>query len=310
MKFYEDLNDVEITAPCAISLGKFDGLHIGHKLLMSELNKAKESGLLAVAVTFSIPPNALDGEDFRVLTTKPEKLWIFEQAGIDVLIELPFTKELRAMEPEAFLAMVTEKIPVKEIVAGTDFRFGKNRSGDYKTLLENEERFGYRAVIFEKVQDDGMDISSTRIREAVKEGNLAEANRLLGYDYFLSGKVVVGNQLGRTIQVPTANLLVPKEKLLPPNGGYVTHLTVDGKVYGGISNIGYKPTVGENEPFSVETHIFDFNEDIYGKQIWVSFLEYLRPEKKYDSLDALKKQIDLDIKTSREILARIEKQRI
>ena len=113
MKFYEDLNDVEITAPCAISLGKFDGLHIGHKLLMSELNKAKESGLLAVAVTFSIPPNALDGEDFRVLTTKPEKLWIFEQAGIDVLIELPFTKELRALEPEAFLSVLTEKIPVK-----------------------------------------------------------------------------------------------------------------------------------------------------------------------------------------------------
>ncbi len=308
MKFYEDLNSVEITDPCAISLGKFDGLHIGHKLLMNELNKAKQNGLLAVAVTFSIPPNALDGEDFRVLTTKAEKLWIFEQAGIDVLIELPFTKELRSMEPEEFLSVLTEKIPVKRIVAGTDFRFGKNRSGDYRTLQENEGRFGYKAVIFEKIQDDGEDISSTRIREAVKAGNLEEANRLLGYDYFLAGTVVVGNQLGRTIQVPTANLLVPREKLLPPFGGYVTRLTVDGTVYGGISNIGYKPTIGDNEPLSVETHIFDFNEDIYGKQIWVSFLKYLRPEKKYESLDALKAQIDLDIKTSKEILKELGNQ--
>ena len=308
MKFYEDLNSVDITAPCAISLGKFDGLHIGHKLLMDELNRAKQTGLLAAAVTFSIPPNALDGEDYRVLTTREEKLWIFEQAGIDALIELPFTKDLRAMEPEAFLSMLTEKIPVKEIVAGTDFRFGKNRSGDYRTLQENEGRFGYKAVIFEKIRDAGIDISSTRIREAVKAGDLAEANRLLGYDYFLAGKVVVGNQLGRTIQVPTANLLVPDEKLLPPNGGYVTRLTVDGKVYGGISNIGYKPTVGEGEPLGVETHIFDFDEDIYGKQIWVSFLKYLRPEKKYDSLEALKKQIDADIRTSREILKGLENQ--
>lgn len=310
MNFYEDLDSIRITEPCAISLGKFDGLHIGHKLLMRELMKAKEEGLLAAAVTFSIPPNALDGEDFRVLTTKEEKLWIFEQAGIDVLIELPFTKELRNMSPEVFLTMLTDRIPVKRIVAGTDFRFGKNRSGDYRTLQENESRFGYKAVIFEKIQDDGADISSTRIREAVKAGNLDEANRLLGYEYFLAGKVVLGNQLGRTIQVPTANLLVPKEKLLPPDGGYVTHLTVDGKVYGGISNIGHKPTVGEDEPYGVETHIFDFDEDIYGKQIWVSFLKYLRPEKKYDSLEALKEQIDLDIRTSREFLARLEEERI
>lgn len=302
MRFFKTLEGTGIHTPCAVSLGKFDGLHTGHRLLMDELVQAKKEGLLSVAVTFSIPPNALDPGDYQVLSTRQEKEWIFAQAGVDALIELPFSRELRAMEAEAFLRLLTDSLPVKRIVAGTDFRFGKGRSGDDQTLLAFEKELGYQAKIVEKLQDSGMDISSTRIREAVKRGDLKEANRLLGYAYFVSGEVVYGNQIGRTIGVPTANLLPPAQKLLPPTGGYVTQVTVDGVCYGGISNIGYKPTVGDAQPLGIETHLFDFDQDLYGRQIRVSFLEYLRPEQKYESLDALKRQIDADMKTSRKIL--------
>lgn len=302
MKFCKDINSISLDRPAAVSLGKFDGLHIGHRLLMDRLAAAKEEGLTSVAVTFSIPPNALDGTNYRVLSTEPEKEWIFDKADVDILLELDFSERLRSMEPETFLQMLTEKIPVQCIVAGTDFRFGKNRSGDYGTLIACEEKFGYHAEIVEKLQDNGEDISSTRIRKEVEAGNIPEANRLLGYTYFITGEVVVGNQLGRTIDVPTANLLPPVEKLLPPNGVYASVTEVDGKFYAGISNIGRKPTVGDGEPLGVETHLFGFSEDIYGKTIRVELVDYIRPEAKFGSLSELKEHMAKDMERSRELL--------
>lgn len=300
MKYYNDITEIDLLQPAAISLGKFDGLHIGHRLLMDKLAEAKKEGLASVAITFDLPPNALDDSDFLVLSTREEKEWIFEKAGVDILLVLPFTKELRNMEPEEFLDMLTTIIPVKRIVAGTDFRFGKNRRGDYRTLIEYGEKSGYHADIVEKIQDNGRDISSTRIREEVVKGNILEANRLLGHLYFSFGTVIHGNHLGRTIQVPTANIRPEEGKLLPPNGGYISITEIDGKSYAGISNIGYKPTVGESQPFGIETYLFDFDEDIYGKKIRVSLVDFIRPEKKFDSFEELKIQIKKDIDESRD----------
>ena len=203
--------------------------------------------------------------------------------------------------------MLTEKIRVKEIVAGTDFHFGYQCKGDYRLLQQCADRFGYRVRIFEKKQFEGADISSTRIRGLLTDGKIQKANELLGYEYFFYGKVVHGNELGRTISAPTANLLPSADKLLPPFGVYAVHVRVDGREYNGIANIGKKPTVKGHYPAGVETFIFDFHEDIYGQIIKVSLCEYIRPEQKFRSLEELKTQMEKDIAACRKILEPGEK---
>ncbi len=292
--------DFEITEPSVITLGKFDGLHLGHRYLMEAVVKGKAEGLKSVVFTFDIPPKAVNGAAYKVLSTKEEKLSIFEDAGIDYLIECPFTEQLRQMMPYDFLKMLTDRICIKKIAAGTDFRFGYKRSGSYLDLERYADTFSYETVITEKKQYKGRDISSTRIRTCIENGEIEEANRLLGYHYFVRAKVEHGNALGRTLGFPTANLLPPPEKLLPPNGGYCSQILIDGKLYNGISNIGRKPTIKGEYPVGVETNIFDFDGDIYGKTIQVSFLKYLRPEQKFDSVDDLVVQMEADRNTCKE----------
>lgn len=300
MKYIKNTTDFQISEATAVSLGKFDGLHRGHSRLMECLKK--NPGLKTVAFTFDIPPRQGLGkqeESSKVLITNEEKRQLFEHKGIDYLLECPFTPEIMHMEPEDFVEMVVKRLHVKRFVVGTDFRFGHGRRGDYTLLLKLAGRYGYEVEVVDKVKENGRDISSTYIREEILAGRIRSANRLLGYPYFVQGQIVHGKELGRQFGLPTANLLPAKEKLLPLYGVYVTRTSFleQPRVYfGGITNVGCKPTITGERPAGVETHLFDFSGWIYGRLVKVEFLERIREEKKFASLEELKKQMYKDKK--------------
>ena len=207
MKYIKNTLDFHVGEPTVISLGKFDGIHRGHELLMEKLAQKKEEGLKAAIFTFDIPPKKnVEHIEAKVLTTNEEKMHIFEGIGIDYLIECPFTREVMCMEPEDFIRMLVEKLNVKCIVAGEDFHFGHNRRGDYQMLKKYAPVYGYEALILSKMKEDERDISSTFVREEIMAGNIEKANHLLGYRYFVTGMVKHGNQIGRTIGIPTIKL--------------------------------------------------------------------------------------------------------
>lgn len=304
MDYIRESTDIRIEAPTVISLGKFDGLHMGHKFLVElMLKKKRQEGLKAVMFTFDIPPKAAVGkEPLKVLTTNAEKESVFAGTGIDYLIEYPFTEEVRTMEPEAFVRMLSEKLHVKCIVAGKDFRFGYNRGGDYHLLKELSPRYGFETIIVDKRQYEGRDISSTFIREEIQTAHMEKANLLLGYEFFVQGTVLHGRKLGRKLGIPTVNLIPPVDKLLPPFGVYVSRILIDGALHGGITNVGRKPTIEGENPIGVETHIFDYCEDLYGKEIQVRFLTWLRPEKKFSSIEELRSEMARNIEQGKEYL--------
>ena len=298
MKYINHTLEFHIDEPTVITFGKFDGLHRGHEMLMEHLDKVAEAyGLQRVVFTFDIPPRKqMQDESAKVLTTNEEKRYIFEQRGIDYLIECPFTKEVMCMEPEKFIEWITKALSVRYMVVGDDFCFGHNRSGNHKVLKEFEKKYGYQTMVFQKMQEDHRDISSTFVREEIAAGDMKKANHLLGYPYFLFSKVVHGNQIGRKMGIPTINMCFPEEKLLPKNGVYVTQTMISGKTYRSVSNIGCKPTISQDNPVGVETYILDFDGELYDKVIQVSFLDYIREEKRFDSLTELQRQIEQDIK--------------
>ena len=296
MKYFKNTTEFQVTEPTVISLGKFDGIHRGHELLMEQLAKKKKDGLKTAIFTFDIPPKKnVEHVEAKVLTTNEEKMHIFEELGIDYLVECPFTKEIMCMEPEDFIRMLVEKLSVKCIVAGEDFHFGHNRRGDYEMLRKYAGEYGYEAIILKKMKEDARDISSTFVREEIAAGNIEKANHLLGYHYFVKGVVKHGNRIGRTIGIPTVNLLPPEEKLLPPFGVYVTEVLIDGKRYRGVTNVGCKPTIEGKNPVGVETHLLEFREDVYDQVVTVEFIHRLREERKFENIEALKEQMQKDI---------------
>lgn len=300
MRYVKECTDFYIEEPTVVSLGKFDGIHRGHELLMECVKEQKKQGLKTVVFTFDIPPKRqVSGEEGLVLTTNTEKMQLFEKLGIDYLIECPFTPKIMHMEPEDFIEMLVKKLHMKCLVAGKDFRFGHNRRGDYRFLLEKAGVYGYEPKIVDKMQDKGRDISSTYIREELSQGNIEKANELLGYPYFIQGEVVHGRKLGSSALYPTINQIPRPEKMLPPFGVYVTRTMVGGQAFGGITNLGIKPTVGEENPVGVETHLFHFQGDIYGKTVKVEFLKPVRREMRFDSIGELKVQIQKDIETAK-----------
>lgn len=297
MEYIKNTLEFKIAEPSVITLGKFDGLHRGHELLMENLLKqSEENGYRSVVFTFDIPPSQnVKKVESQVITTNEEKHEIFERTGIDYLIECPFTKEVMCMEPEDFIAWLVHDLSVKCIVVGEDFHFGHNRGGDYRVLQKNAAKYGYEVVVLRKMQEDGRDISSTFIREEIAQGNIEKANHLLGYEFFLKSKVVHGKKIGRTIGIPTINMVLPKEKLLPPNGVYITRVVIGNKSYKGITNVGCKPTIEGFHPIGVETHILDFEQNLYDEIITVEFLQFVRSEMKFQSIDELKAQMNRDI---------------
>ena len=301
MEYIKHTTEFSVSEETAVSLGKFDGIHRGHGRLLECLKERKKSGLKTVIFTFDIPPKQKTkkcGQN-KVLTTNEEKMQLFLLQGIDCLLECPFTFEIMHMEPEAFVEMLVKRLHARSIVVGTDFNFGHNRRGDYRLLQRLADAYGYEVFVVDKVQENGRDISSTFIREEISAGRIEYANKLLGYPYFVQGTVLHGNEIGRTLGVPTANLIAEEEKLLPPFGVYVTRtsfLDDQTKVYGGITNVGRKPTITGDHPAGVETHLFDFSGMIYQKNIKVEFLAPVRPEMRFASLEELKLQMHKDIK--------------
>lgn len=305
MEYIKNTTHFNIKENTAISLGKFDGIHKGHEYLMKEIIKAKETYKLAsVAFTFDMPTRILSDpeSDEYVITTNEEKAHVFECIGIDYLVECPLVDEIMKMEPEAFIKKLCDELHMKYVVVGPDFHFGYKRKGDYNTLIKYSKKYGYKVKVVHKLKDDGKDISSTRIREAIKLGLMEDANRLLGYNYFIEGVVIHGNQIGRKMSIPTVNIAVPENKILPPFGVYATEIVIDGKIYKGASNIGVKPTIKGDNAVGVETNLFDFSGDIYDEKISVHFIKYIRPEKKFESIEELKKQIEKDVVTIKAVL--------
>lgn len=309
MKYINNTLDFKIEEDTVITLGKFDGLHRGHELLMENLLDLQErKGLRSVVFTFDIPPKAkVYNEIAKQLTTNAEKLHIFEETGVDYLIECPFTDEVRAMHPETFIRWIVESLHVRYIVVGKDFRFGYQRAGDYQILKQNEQTYGYQTIVLEKMQEDGRDISSTYIREELAAGNLEKANHLLGYDFFIRNPVIHGKQIGRTIGIPTINMRVTPEKIIPPHGVYVTRVVIGENWYMGVTNVGCKPTIEGDNPVGVETYIMDFCQNLYDREVQIDFLSYIRPEKKFSSLDELNAQMREDIRMSRNYYNNITK---
>lgn len=282
-----------------VTIGKFDGFHLGHRKLLSAVLQEKKKGYASCVISFSTSVDMLGS----VIYTREEQRKICESLGIDVLAEYPLDETIKEMSGEQFVKeILCERLQAKVIVTGEDFRFGKNRSGDISLLKLLEETYGYRTVCVPKVTAEDIRISSTEIRRVLAEGNVSEANRWLGRPYAVFGEVLHGKKLGRTLGFPTMNLIPPTEKLLPAYGVYVTRTKVDGQWFDGITNIGLRPTVDSDELVSVETHLFSYNGDLYGKQVEVQFLHFLRPERRFADVAALKAAMLEDVKSAKAYL--------
>lgn len=309
MQIIERETAFQLHKPSAVAIGKFDGIHRGHQSLLRHVLDQKEKGLQAVVFTFDPSPAVFfSGAELPELTTKNEKHKLFSELGIDVLIEFPLNHETAATEPERFIEeILAGQMKTAYIAAGTDLSFGKAGKGDAALLKNLADRFGYRAEIIEKVCLEGVEISSSYVRDVIRQGNMEKAERLIGEPYSVSGIVAHGKKLGRKLGMPTVNLLPEKEKLLPPYGVYFSEVSVGERVYKGITNIGCKPTVNEEKQAGVETYLYDFAQDIYGKEIMVRLFSFHRPEQKFESVEALKKQMAADIARGRYYCHRGEK---
>ena len=290
--------DIKLTNT-AVTLGKFDGIHRGHKMLLDRIIAEKD--LTSVMFTFDMHPrNLFSEEGISLIETEEERERYLKNTGLDYLVLFPFTKETASMEPEEFIReILAGKLGAKLVVVGTDFRFGKNRSGDTETLKEFSSKYGFETVVYDKLFIEGIEVSSTEVRKAVTEGDVSLAGKLLGRPYSIFGTVIRGRSLGHTVGMPTANQALPAEKLIPPYGVYATDVCIDDRIFRGVTNIGVKPTVGAEPAPLAETLILDFDGDLYGKQIELRLLKFLRPERKMASLEEVKDQVEKDAYAAR-----------
>lgn len=281
----------------AVTLGKFDGLHLGHRQLIDLTISYKEQGMTSVMFSFLMHPgNLFSDKEFELIYTEEEKRSKLRHSGIDVLISYPFTVNTRSMDPKDFIKdILVDQLDAKVIIVGEDFRFGLNRKGDVSLLREYEAVYGYRVIACEKNKWRNEIISSSTIRSELKAGNMKVANEMLGEPYTIRGEVVHGRRFGRTIGMPTVNQIPSAEKLLPPCGVYASKTLINGILYPGVTNIGYKPTVGEEEYIGVETYLFDYDRELYGEMIEVALYDYIRPEMKFSTVEELAAKMQEDI---------------
>ena len=307
MKVLTSLSALPILRNPIVTLGTYDGVHIGHKTILTQLiNKAKETGKDSMLITFDPHPRqALGLGEISLLSTLEEKINLLSETGLDYLLILPFTKEFSTQGATEFITNVLiDQLNISEIMLGYDHKFGHNREGDVHLLADVLTKTG-RFVTEIPAQDvDEIIVSSTKIRTALIEGEIQTANRLLGYNYQVSGKVVLGNQLGRTIGFPTANIeLTNTSKLIPGDGVYAVKLTVEGITHHGMMNIGIRPTVSNSQNRVIEVHLFDFNSDIYGKSVTITVCNHLRREQVFSGIEALTEQLKKDEVNSRRYFA-------
>ncbi len=297
MKYIHSVEDFTLENNSAVTLGKFDGIHIGHQKLISIVKeKAKELGLLATTFTFdSIPLSICPQKNQHFISTNSERRTFLENIGIDVEIEYPFTEHFMNTEPEDFIKhIIVDKLRAKVVVVGPDFCFGRGRAGNVDLLRVRGKKYGYETIVVKKERFQDRDISSTYVREELSLGHMETANVLLGRPYSVTGVVCPGKQFGRQMNIPTMNIYPPISKLLPPKGVYVSVTTIDKNSFYGVTNIGTKPTVSDDFMVNVETNLFDYSDDAYGKNIEVQLIHFIRPEMKFASVDALKKQMEKD----------------
>ena len=289
------------------TIGNFDGLHLGHQAILNQVkDKAKESS--SASLVFFTEPHASEYFAAKDLNSRPpprictwrEKVKQLKNFGIEFAFFLQFNKSLKTMTPQSFLDEVLAQLNLKHLIIGDDFRFGAQRAGDFHLLKNWGKNNGTEVIANKTVSRDGLRVSSTRIREALLQSNFGLAKELLGRPYTFSGKVVYGQQLGRTIGVPTANLWIPKQRL-PIAGVYAVKCLLAGELFNGIANMGIRPTVDGSKPV-LEVHIFNFNDSIYGQRLTIEFKNKLRDEKKFDNIDLLKEQILQDISQAKKIL--------
>ena len=306
MKLFRSLNEITqpFENPC-VTIGNFDGVHLGHQLLFREVvRRGRANSGCSVVVTFDPHPlRILRPGGIKLISTIEQKIEQIEKAGIDALIIIPFSLEFAATTAEHFVdEILLKKIGMTELVVGYDYAFGKGRSGDTRFLKKRGEEKGFPVTVVDAHYQDGKLVSSTRIRELVHQGRMIDARELLGRPYQIRGVVQVGKQRGgKEIGYPTANLQVNENDLVPRIGVYVTQVICEGKCYGGVLNIGYNPTFSENR-LVAETHIFDFKKDIYGKPIKLNLLKFIRDEKKYPGIGELAEQISRDVIEAKKIL--------
>ena len=289
-----------------LTLGNFDGVHLGHQRIFKELREeARKIDGEAIVFTFDPHPLQILAPQScpPLITPFKKKLMLFERSGIDVLIVATFDLSLASLSPEAFVEQIlVDKIGAKRILVGYNYYFGRDRKGNVEMLIRLGEKFGFEVKIIEAMKVNDIPVSSSKIRELIQDGKMGEAAQLLGRNYLLIGKVIWGADRGKRLGFPTANLEI-LNGLYPKTGVYAVEVIMGTKTYSGVADVGYNPTFGQN-PLSVEVHIMDFSQDIYGEEIQLVFFKRIRDEKAFQNHDSLVRQIKKDVDESRKILPR------
>lgn len=309
MKIFHSINEFHSDKKTIVTLGTFDGVHIGHTEILKKLTQNTHDGEFesTVLTFFPHPRTVLQGKsDLKLLNTINEKISLLENIGIENLIIHPFDEKFADLSAEEFAkTILVDQLQVQKIIIGYDHRFGKNRTADINDLITFGTQYGFEVEQISAQEIDAISISSTKIRNALELGDIDLANQYLGYSYFLSGTVVKGKQLGRTIGFPTANIKLDEDyKLVPKNGVYIVCAKIDNQLVNGMMNIGFNPTVeGKNK--TIEVHLFDFNSDLYNHKIKISIIHPIRSEQKFESVAVLKQQLIKDKEFSIQYLSNL-----
>jgi riboflavin kinase/FMN adenylyltransferase len=295
MKTFRDIEKLPQIKGSVVTIGNFDGIHLGHQKIIAQLKEhAEKLKVPSVVISFNPTPQNFFGADHAVLSSYEEKDFFLSSLGINYHLVINFNKEFSNINAQTFIEeFLLRKLNIKLCLVGDDFRFGKNRVGDFSLLQENGVKHGFAVEETATIEHNQIRISSTRIRECLQQNNLEETKKLLGRSYSISGKIVRGQQRGRTINFPTINILSNRSKS-PVSGVFAVKVKLSGQTYFGICNAGHKPTVDGRE-FLFETHIFDFEKDVYEQFAEIDFLKHVRPEKKFSSIEELKDQIERDV---------------
>jgi riboflavin kinase/FMN adenylyltransferase len=309
LKIVNSIKSFNANKPTIVTIGTFDGVHLGHKKILEKIvENAHSQNCESLVLTFFPHPRTILQADseMKQLNTLAEKTNLLSALGIDNLVIHPFDAAFSRLTAEEFVKQVlVDTFKIKKIIIGHDHRFGRNRTANIDDLIEFGNKFGFEVEEISAKEINEVSISSTKIRNALTEGNIELANNYLGYYYSLTGIVSKGKQLGRTIGFPTANIKIVEEyKLIPQNGVYIVQSNLDGIMYHGMMNIGTRPTV-DGTTQTIEIHFFDFNRDIYNQMITISLLHRMRSEQKFESVDALKKQLDKDKITALAIIKKL-----
>lgn len=301
MEIIKDISQIQWNKT-SVTLGKFDGVHLGHRMLMDNVIAAKKNGCTPTVFTFDkFPSQFLRHEAMSSILTEEEKEQVLEQLGIERYVLFPFHEKTASMEPEEFVEEILVKtMKIEELYVGADFRFGKGRRGNAVLLERLAKKHGFLFRAVDKRMYNGAEVSSSRIRECIVNGEMEDVTAMLSMPYHISGEIIHGRSLGHTIGVPTINQAISEGKILPKLGVYCAKVTVDAKEYFGIANVGSKPTVQEEQLYGVETHLFECNEDLYGKPAKTELLHFVRPEQKFSSIEELRKQLEADKVTAAE----------